>query len=183
MRCFLGTKIDEGLVNPVSEAREQFEGLNADIKPVRGENLHLTVKFLGETKEEKVRKVDAVEEVLTNFEPFELELKDVGVFPSRDYIKVIWVGGGKGKKKFRDLMSTIDQRLTEKGFEKDENDPVPHVTIGRVKSGRNKQMIKSKLDDLQGERFGEMVVDNVTLFKSKLTSEGPVYEKIKEYRL
>ncbi|MFP4117046.1 MAG: RNA 2',3'-cyclic phosphodiesterase [Candidatus Aenigmatarchaeota archaeon] len=183
MRFFLGTKIDESLIKAVSKVRNSFRDLDADIKAVKDENLHLTVKFLGEIDEEELERIDCIREALADFQPFELELKDVGVFPSRDYIKVIWAGAGKGREKFAELMSEIENRTREEGFEKDENDPVPHVTIGRVKSGRNKQLIQSELDEWKGKTFGQMLVDRVTLFKSKLTPKGPVYEKIKDYEL
>lgn len=183
MRCFLGTELEDSLVPRISDVINSFTELDIDMKPVRDENLHLTVKFLGDISEERLKKVDAVEEVTDEIEPFEIELGGIGVFPSRDYIKVIWIGAGKGGKRFKELMRKVELKLSDKGFEKDKNDPVPHITIGRIKSGRNKESIKSKLDELNGKIFGTMPVDEISLFKSELTPEGPVYEKIKDYRL
>ncbi len=183
MRCFLGTKIDEDLIEKVSDVRDSFGSIDADIKTVRDQNLHFTVKFLGEIDEDRAQRVDSIREALNDFKPFEVGLKDVGVFPSRDYIKVIWIGTGEGSERFEELMSKIEEKTRKEGFQKDENEPVPHVTIGRVKTGRNKELIQSELDKWKEKSFGRMLVDKVTLFKSELTSKGPVYEKIKDYGL
>ncbi|MFP4116113.1 MAG: RNA 2',3'-cyclic phosphodiesterase [Candidatus Aenigmatarchaeota archaeon] len=183
MRCFLGTKLDGSLIPEVSRVKDGFTKINADIKPVLDENLHFTVKFLGEIKQGRIKDIDVMKEVLEEFQPFKVELKGVGAFPSKDYIKVLWIGAGQGKKKFRQLMKRTDGRLGEEGFEEEKNKPVPHITVGRVKSGRNKGRIQSKIRKWEGKEFGKMMVEEVTLFESELKSEGPVYKKIKDYRL
>lgn len=183
MRCFLGTKLDESLVDNVRQVKEAFRETNADIKFVRDENLHFTVKFLGEVEEGDVKNVDRVEEVLENYNPFQIELKGGGVFPSKDYIKVIWIGVGEGHEKFKEMLERIDKILSMEGFEEEKNEIVPHLTIGRVKSGKNKDRIVSKVNELQGEVMGEMKLDEVSLFKSNLTSEGPIYKRLENYEL
>lgn len=175
--------VDESLVDEIREVKEAFEKTNADIKLVKDENLHFTVKFLGEIEEGGVEKVDRVKGVLDNFDPFQIELKGTGAFPSKDYIKVVWIGVGKGREKFKEMLELIDETLSREGFEREKNEPVPHLTIGRVKSGKNKDRIVSKLQKFQGKEMGGMEVNKVTLFESNLTSEGPVYKKLKQYRL
>lgn len=183
MRCFLGTKIDEDLVPEVRDIKEKFKRTGGDIKFVEDENLHFTVKFLGDIGKDEIKEVDAVKEVVENFDPFEIGLVGTGVFPSLDYMKVIWIGVEDGKGEFTDLLQQIEDRLSEKGFEREKNEIVPHATIGRVKSGKNKKQVSSMVERLKGEKIGEMVVDKVTLFESELTPEGPIYKKLKNYTL
>ncbi len=183
MRCFLGVKLSKEIVSEVAKAREKFEKIDADIKTVENENLHLTVKFLGKTDEKDLHKIDILNDTLEEFDPFMIKLKDVGVFPSADYIKTIWVGIDKGNEMFVELIKNIEDSLAKIGFESSKNSPVPHATIARVKSGKNKDMIKNTLEELHNRSFGKMKVDRITLFKSKLRPIGPTYEKIKEYRL
>lgn len=183
MRCFLGTKIDEDIVTEVSRVRDSFSELDVDIKPVKDENLHLTTKFLGDINQSEISKIDAVKEVLDGFEPFRLVLKGVGVFPSMDYIKVLWVGAGEGRERYEELMGAVDDRLTGAGFDSEKNKPVAHVTIGRIKSGRNKDLIKSTIRKWEDKKFGTMMVDEVTLFESELRSGGPIYKKLKDYEI
>ncbi len=183
MRCFLGTELPQGVKKNVGEARDLFGSLDADIKVVKDENLHLTVKFLGQIKERDISKVDVLENRLEDLEPFDLEIRGMGSFPNMDYMKVLWVGAGKGGRRFKEIISKTDKALVKKGFKKDKNDPVPHITIGRVKSGRNKELIRSKLKEWEDRNFGSMKVNNITLFESNLTPDGPIYKKIKDYEL
>lgn len=183
MRCFLGSKLDESLVDDVSQVKDDFKAINADIKFVKDENLHFTVKFLGEIGKSKVEKVDKVEGRLEDYDPFQFELKGAGVFPSKGYIRVIWIGVGEGYEKFRGMLEDIDGVLSEEGFEEENKDIVPHMTIGRVKSGRNKGRIVSRVEELEGKVIGRMRLNEVTLFKSDLTPQGPVYKRLKNYRL
>lgn len=183
MRCFLGSKLDESLVDDVKEVKDAFRETNADIKFVKDENLHFTVKFLGEMEKDRIEKIDRIEEVLRNYNPFRIELRGVGVFPSKGYIKVIWIGVGEGEEKFKGMLEGIDKVLSRQGFEEEKNEIVPHLTIGRVKSGKNKDRIISKVKELKERVIGKMNLKKITLFKSDLTPEGPIYKKLKDYEL
>lgn len=183
MRCFLGIKLNQSLVKEVREIKKVFRETGGDIKFVKDENLHFTVKFFGDIEPEEAKGVDKIKNVLEDFDPFRIELKGTGVFPSKDYIKVIWIGVGKGEEKFTNLLVNIDNVLYQAGFEREKNEIIPHLTVGRVKSGKNKKKITEKVDEFVGRKIGEMKVEGVTLFKSDLTPQGPVYEEMENYRL
>lgn len=183
MRCFLGTKIEDNLIPKASKVKNIFKKSGGDIKFVEDENLHFTVKFLGDMKKKETAKINTIKNILQDFEPFKIKLKGTGAFPSENYIKVIWIGLGKGHKKFKKLIQEIDRKLSEVGFEEEKNEIVPHLTIGRVKSGKNKEEIIKALNRTKKRELGEMEVNEVTLFKSNLTSEGPIYDKVRSYGL
>lgn len=181
MRCFLGVKLKPELLSNVKIAKKRFNETGGDIKLVEDENLHFTVKFLGEIDEDRAKDVKCVGNVLESYEPFDIEVKGCGVFPSRNYIKVIWLGVGEGGETFKKMISEIDLELSKVGFKPEENEIIPHLTLGRVKSGRAKNEILSCLGDIKEEKFGCMRVDNVSLFKSKLEKKGPVYTRLERY--
>ncbi|MFB6217328.1 MAG: RNA 2',3'-cyclic phosphodiesterase [Candidatus Aenigmatarchaeota archaeon] len=183
MRTFLGIGVARDPKQSISSVKDEFRRTDADIKYVKDENLHWTVKFLGDVKEDEIQRIDTVKDVVSDREPFEVELSGVGVFPSLDYIKVIWVGAGDGRSKMKDMIDSVDARLSDAGFEGDEKETVPHVTIGRMKSGRNKEEVRETIKRLKGHSFGTMKVGSITLYSSELTPEGPIYETLKEFEL
>lgn len=167
MRCFLAVDIPKDVKEKCGEVQQELKKTNGDIKFVEYENLHLTVKFYGEVPKKNLdRIVDRVEEKLKPVKPIKTKFKNLGAFPNENFIKVIWVG------------VEIQNGLMEK-FNKNS----PHLTIARVKSRRNKEKIQKKLQELKDIYLGEMVIDELALFKSELTSAGPKYTKIKNFRL
>lgn len=183
MRCFLGVKIKPELISKVREAKKRLKDTGGNIKLVEDDNLHFTVKFLGEIDEDRAKEVGRIKNVLKNYEPFEIEISGCGVFPSRNYIKVVWLGVGEGGKPFKKMISEIDLELSKIGFKEEKNEIIPHLTIGRVKSGRAKDEILRCLDEMKGEKFGSMKVKNVGLYESELTKKGPVYTLLERYDL
>lgn len=183
MRCFLGIGLDEEVKDRVSKVKEGFKDINTDIKFVDDDNLHWTVKFLGDLDQNEINRVEPVKDVTSDFTSFNVELKGMGAFPSLDYIKVIWVGAGDGGSKLKRLIEEVDSKLQSEGFEPEDNEIVPHLTIGRMKSGRNKEKVKSKIEGLKGKRFGKMNINSIKLYKSELTPEGPIYDVLREFEL
>lgn len=183
MRCFLGIGVDGKLRDGIEGVQKKFEEAGADIKSVGRENLHWTVKFLGDVKENEIKQVDHIRNVLEDYVPFELEVRGVGVFPSMEYIKVIWIGAGEGRRKLKGLIEDIDQCLSEHGFEREKEETVPHITIGRMKSGKRKEGVKETVKELRDKKLGTMSVGNVKLFESELTPDGPVYTIKRRYDL
>jgi len=175
--------LEQKVVEKASRFRDELGDIEADTKTVRDENLHLTVKFLGEIDESRIGQVDSVQKAVEDVDPFELEIEGTGAFPSMDYIRVVWIGTGKGSERFREIISNAERTLVNEGFPENKNDPVPHATVCRVSSGRNKDAIRRTIEKWNKRSFGKMVVDRVSLFESKLTPTGPVYTKIKDYLL
>lgn len=183
MRCFLGVKIKQPLVPEVKKMKDKIRRTGGNIKLVEDGNLHYTIKFLGDVSEEKIKKIDKIKTEITDIKPFKVQVKGMDAFPTRDYIKVIWLGIGNGYDKFKKLMIRINDKLEGLGFEEEEKELIPHMTIGRVRSGKNKKEIKHVIKNLEDRLLGTMEVGKITLFKSNLTTEGPEYKKLKEYKL
>jgi 2'-5' RNA ligase len=141
------------------------------VKWVAKENLHITLKFLGETdKRNEIEK--KIEEIKDRFYPFDVHLKDIGAFPSPKRAKILWVGVKDGMDNLIELFRAIDNKTAELGFEKETRKFTPHITFARVKKG------KYSLPENIEFSFAPFPVNEITLFKSTLTPKGAVYETL-----
>jgi 2'-5' RNA ligase len=172
MRCFIAIDIPEEIKEKIMKIEKELEEkIKESAKFVERENLHITLKFLGEIEENKAQKIKEIINSIP-FTPFKIKLKGVGVFPNEKFIRVIWIGGES--KELEDIAKYLDEKLKSEKFKSEEF--IIHLTIARVKSKVN---ISDFLKKYQGYEFGEFEVDNVSqikLKKSILTSKGPVYE-------
>jgi 2'-5' RNA ligase len=156
---------------------------NADIKFVEPGNLHLTLKFLGEIKDNLVDDIhNRMEESFKDFSRFEVQLRGVGVFPSLRYIKVVWVGIEENKEKLAKMQESLEDNISNLGFKK-EGRFKPHLTIGRVKSPRNKDKLAEIITTMKDKEIDMIRVDRVLLKKSVLTPKGPIYTTLREVML
>jgi 2'-5' RNA ligase len=179
MRSFIAVDLDENLITPIGEIQSRIS--EGKIKYVEPENLHFTLKFLGEITEQKAQDVIAsLKEVCSSVSPFTIRLKEVGVFPSLNYIKVIWIG--TESEEFFTLSQLVDSSMAKLGFRQERN-ITPHLTIGRVKAPGNKAKLQDQIKALADTDIGEMTVSSVVLKKSELTRKGPIYTDIEEITL
>ncbi len=176
MRMFLGIPIPSELKERVWKVSTRLP--DDGVKRVEYDNLHITLKFLGEVGERlKDRIIDNIDAILPEVHPFPLELKGIGFFPNERFVRVIWIGVGKGREEMIKLSRMIDTSLSSLGFSP-EHDYVPHLTIARVK-----KKIPLNLNDVIDQSFGEMTVNRIVLYQSRLTPKGPIYSEIKSFEL
>lgn len=176
MRAFLGIDVPNELKQKITYLQDRFSDF--DIKFVEPENLHFNLKFFRDIKKERVEKLkDVLEKVCKQFESFEINISGLGTFPSRTYVRVIWLGVKEGYQNFLSLAQTIHNVIESLGFEK-ENRFIPHLTLGRVKSGRNKNELLVTIRKLEDMEIGRMRLDKIKLFQSKLSPSGPIYEEV-----
>lgn len=157
----------------------------ADVKWVERGNIHLTLKFLGEINEKKLPPIKAaLDEIAVLFSSFAISLENAGAFPTVEFPRVLWVGLGKGAKESKDIANHIDGELSKIGFDKESRPFAAHLTIGRVRSAKNKDALAEKLSTI-GLQFSaeDQLVKSVALFQSTLTTSGPIYTKLHEARL
>lgn len=181
IRSFIAIDVnDPGVVNKIVQVQKEFVGLGAVVKFVEPENLHITIKFLGEIPESLVNKII---EVLfqINFEEFTIFLRGVGCFPNINRPKVLWIGVSQGAENLTEIHRMVDQALRKIGIRRDAGKFHPHVTIGRVKGGRTDKLGKRILN-LKNIDIGIIHVNNIKLKKSTLTSKGPIYTTLHEKR-
>lgn len=181
MRTFIAVEISDEQKNSLDQIEAHLKYAGADVKWVEKSNIHLTLKFLGEVSDEKLKEIQNILNVIAdNAKPFEASLKDIGAFPKIDYPRVVWVGLDKGAEELKRLAEEIDERLSKIGFTKETRPFAAHLTVGRVRSPKNKQALKEKMLSYSFPSIPSARVDRVILFKSTLTPKGSIYTKIHE---
>jgi 2'-5' RNA ligase len=180
-RGFIAIDIDS--FPKLKQFENEIKNTGANVKLVEPENIHITLKFLGDTNEDLT---DQIEEIIKNAvkgkDPFEIQLKGAGVFPNQNYIKVMWIGIKNGEK-IGKITKKIDEKISEFGFGREKRGFSAHLTIARVKSAKNKEKLLQVIEKYRDIEFGIFKVNSIKLKKSELTPKGPIYTTLKEVKL
>jgi len=183
MRLFVSADLD-GLAEEVAAVQDRFgdaPGLNF----TDPEGAHVTLKFLGDVDEGRLpeltvaldRAVDAA-----NVGPFRATFGGLGVFPSIEYITVVWFGVREGGDELTRLHEAIETETTSLGFDPEDHEFTPHVTLARMDhagaKGRVQEIVRTEDPDA-----GAMTVSEVRLTESTLTPEGPEYSTVEAFEL
>ena len=178
-RSFVAVECHGVLHSRFEEAQGRIKATGANIKLVETENIHITIKFLGDIEDHQVEEVSEVIRNIT-FEPFEFTVDGVGVFPNLKRPKTIWAGISTGVGELSNLFDEVNSGLARLDFEKDRRKFHPHLTIARVRGGQNGDRLVDALLDMEEMEFGKVKVDRIYLKKSVLTPKGPVYSALAE---
>jgi 2'-5' RNA ligase len=171
MRCFIAIDMH---TPEVLECLEELSRLKASLRIVAPENLHLTLRFLGEVGENLTRSIAAaMQEAFREFEPFEASLKGVGVFPSVRNMRVLWIGVERNRERLIEMQRSLEGELQKLGFQRDRRFH-PHLTVARVKR-RGDAGLRDFVARHGNTDYGSVEVGEVQLKRSVLTPRGPVY--------
>jgi 2'-5' RNA ligase len=181
VRSFLSFDIDDPSVrNKLAKAQALLVQTGADVKLVETENIHVTMRFLGDVTPITVDRVfEEMKKI--QFIPFDVQLKGVGVFPSLSYPRVVWAGITEGANGLRSIFDQLEPRLRGLGFAADQHGFSPHLTIARVRSGRNKTQLADFITENKDLDFGSIRAECLRLKKSDLSPKGPTYTTLKEF--
>jgi 2'-5' RNA ligase len=180
IRSFIAFDIDNELVvRRLSEVQGMLVNAGADLKLVKPQNIHVTMRFLGNIS---LLMMDLIHEEMKQvfFAPFEIELRGLGAFPKLRYARVVWAGIRKGVNELVNVFDQLEPRLRRLGFKPDRKGFSPHLTIARVRTGRHKAELIRCVEDLADYDFGVIKADCLRLKKSVLTPKGPIYTTLRE---
>ena len=180
MRLFIGIDCPQAIRDALShDAAEAMRYV--DMTPVRCENIHLTLKFLGEADSKKMEAlVSSLAEI--NNACFTIAVEGIGVFPSIAKPRVIWAGISDGRMEVESLASGINSVCEKLGFPKEDKFH-PHITLGRIKKVKDKGGLKAILEAKKTVKYGSAHVSGYHLIESKLSPGGSKYFKIKDFPL
>ena len=182
-RLFIAIKI-----KPKSNFLKIFDELkqglkHEKIKWVENNNLHLTLKFLGETSEEKTPEIiGALEEALKFHNSFCVDIRTIGLFGSHYDPKLIWAGLQNSESLIQ-LAADVNTGLEKIGSIQDRQNFVPHLSLGRIKYLSDKNLFQDIISEYKNEFFQKVFVNEVYLFESNLTKEGPIYKVVEKFEL
>jgi len=180
MRAFIAIEFPEEIKTDIFHNFEKLKETGiVSGNFVEKENLHLTLKFLGDLNEEKAKKIqEKLSEV--NFRKFRVKIGEIGFFPKEKYIRTIWIE--LKAEEIQKLQKIIDDKLFEIGISKDEREFTSHITAVRIKSVKNKDIFLERLKKLRIKKQ-DFEVSNFSLIKSELTARCPIYKKIADFKL
>jgi len=179
MRSFLALEVPRPDREKIRKIISRFQDRHLPIKWVEFENLHITVKFLGEIEENKTAGIaTGLKELCGFFPSFKTCLSGLGCFPSPHNPRVLWAGVSQGEDKMRLLVHDLENLLVKHGIPRDDKQFHPHLTFGRIKTF-------CKVDDILDQEFmgDPFTVNSLVLFKSQLRPEGPLYEVLEKFPL
>jgi len=182
IRSFVAFEINEGsILKRFTSVQQALIDTGADMKLVKPKNIHVTVRFLGEISPVMVDEVCEEMNSIT-FKPFEIELRGMGAFPNLRRVRVVWVGIRGGSEVITDIFNQLENGLCKLGFTPDRRGFSPHITIARVRSGKNRELLIRQILSRSDYDFGTIKADSLKLMKSVLTPRGPIYSTLHEVK-
>ncbi|SMO37194.1 RNA 2',3'-cyclic phosphodiesterase [Halorubrum cibi] len=184
VRAFFAVELPDGLAEPIADLQSAF----ADAPGIRftdPEQAHLTLKFLGDVAAGDLEDVRAAGERAVEdagVGPFDCTVEGLGVFPSLEYVSVVWAGIGEETEALTRLHEALEAETTALGFEPESHEFTPHVTLARTDDGRGKGLAREVVRERDPE-LGAFEVEEVRLIESTPTEDGPVYEPIETFAL
>jgi len=183
-RAFIAIELDANVRERLKEVQDQLKELPLDITWVTPEIIHLTLRFLGEISDKKLKAVKTnLPDFVKTVSPFTFAITSLGAFPSPQKPKVIWAGVNETNGELSLLAEKIETGVNQCGIGKEDKEFSAHITIGRVKSLKNISRLAETIPGFAISPALEQPVHSITLFKSTLKSDGPVYEVLERVAL
>lgn len=181
MRAFLAIEIKEEIKETILRLIEKLSFLDSSVRWVKRENIHLTLWFFEELKEDELENVSGcIESVTKKTKPFQIAIKGSGYFGKRDIPKVVFLSVEGEKIALKTLFENIKNQFSTLNIQPDK-DFHPHITLLRNRSGRSLKKVINFLLDMKDFSLGSFTVEGITLFKSDLQKGGAIHTPIKKF--
>jgi len=179
IRTFVAIDLPESVKQDLSQLQQDLKSYGTRVSWVKPSNIHITLKFLGDVKPEKIPEISrALASVAATTRPFRLQPKSCGAFPSLKRMRVLWVGLDGALQTLSYLQERIEAALNELGFEPENRRFQAHLTIGRVKVQQNLKRLQEAIIDRQSFQSEAFDVPGFVLYKSVLRPEGARYSPL-----
>jgi len=186
LRLFWAINLPEEHKMELSQIQSRLKDCGADAKWVECRNLHVTVKFLGETDPSRVKGItESVTGLLQTCRTFSLAMEGLGFFPGPRSPRVLWVGLKGEVGVLKEVAGAVDHAMTQHGFPPEVRKFSPHLTLARLKPALNTdKLIGAMGDEEPGVRtMGLFKIFSVDLMQSRLTRQGPSYTCLTSVKL
>ena len=184
IRTFIAIEIPKDIRNQIAKLQSGVKGLGGKITWVKPENMHLTLKFLGDTDESLIENIsEKLSQLALSFNQFEIKVKGVGAFPNFRRAKIFWVGTETDSSALIELAKKIDQQMSGFGYDREKRRFSAHLTMGRVRDNRGIEPLIKKLQKEELFNPGKFVVKEILFIKSELTKQGPIYTLLKKIKI
>ncbi|MHC1605009.1 MAG: RNA 2',3'-cyclic phosphodiesterase [Candidatus Methanofastidiosia archaeon] len=181
-RLFVSIDIEKHIKEKVKETYSFFSPSIVRARFTAPENLHFTLKFIGERSQNDVDDIiEILRKAKENASPFDICIGGFGAFPTISSPRIIWVGGKS--ENMTKLANIIDNELSKMGIQKEKKKFSSHLTIARVREVYNRERLSDVIEKLRKTEFGCQKVKKFILKKSVLTPRGPIYSNVEVFAL
>jgi len=182
MRLFIAAEPPIEVRRKAAEIGKELISTGADIKPVAEENVHVTLKFLGEVEMAQIADIcETIKSSLRNFHGFMACACNIGYLGMGKRINTVVSLFTDGKEELEKITEALESSLS--GIRSEAREPKPHLTIARVKSGRNLDNLRRAIEEMRDVKVGEFSVKEIVLKQSTLSPAGPGYETVSTFPL
>jgi len=179
VRTFIAVDVDPQVRRRAEDMIRQLASSGASAKWVEPEQMHVTLKFLGDVEQGELHRVaGAVETAAAGLPPFEVAFGGAGAFPSIQRPRTLWLGVAEGAEPIALLQERIERELEKLGFPKENRRFHAHLTLGRIRGRGPERALTDALTTAADFDAGPSIIDRVITFSSSLSRHGPKYEPI-----
>jgi len=184
IRSFVAILLSDEIREAVASLIDSLRPSGRSVGWVKPDNLHFTLKFLGNQSDEQLDRVQGgLAEATTGVAPFELSLVGLGGFPDLGRPRVLWVGASDGADAAIVLAQKVEESLHRQGVPREERPFSPHLTIGRLKDPRGFEPLRSAFTEGCARVFGRLAVSAIHLMRSELSPKGARYSVLEAFPL
>jgi 2'-5' RNA ligase len=181
IRSFIAFELPAAVISLLDNIQQELKALRLKARWVRPQNIHLTLKFLGNIDPADIDVIGrAMVDAAGSCAPFTLTVGGIGFFPGIKRPRVIWVGLGGAKAELLDLQRRLEDRLATAGFPKEKRSFNAHLTLGRIRQAVNPTTLGQAIQDYSDLGNLKFSADRIILFKSDLKPSGAVYSHLKQ---
>lgn len=183
IRTFVAVPISDSVKGEIADFLNRIKRSNADVRWVKPESVHITLKFLGDVDPERIESIRrCAQEAVQSVRRFSVRLAGTGAFPNDKRPRVLWIGITEGSAELKQAASRIDEALCSFGFEKEKRPFSPHLTVGRVRSPKS---IENAIAEMKMDEFdaGSFEADSVLIMQSDLHPDGAVHTPLATIKL
>jgi len=181
IRTFIAIELPKEIHDNLQKLQNDLKDSMSDVRWVKYGNVHLTLKFLGDTKVSKLESIGkTIQNIADKYSPFIISLAGIGAFPNSHKPSVVWTSIEKGKDEISKLANEIESAMEKLGFPREKRSFKPHLTIGRVREIKHPSAMMNALENPNVGEIGEFMVDRVKFIKSQLDPGGSIYTTLSE---
>jgi 2'-5' RNA ligase len=178
MRLFVAVELDEKIRGALAKLQNELQSRCDGVRWVPAANLHLTVKFFGEMRDQEAASIaEALGAAVGDVPPFDLSVVGCGCFPPHGPVRIVWAGGGTVGASLERLVEAVEFACEALGFPRESRAFSPHMTIGRVRDDRTGGRLRAAVEAKMFEEHVQSVT-SVTLMQSVLSPKGPTYTPV-----
>ena len=179
LRTFIAIELPDTVRDFLLQLQNDLKKRRLQVRWVRNENIHLTLKFLGNIDALQIQEISrAIGQAAATQGPFDLKASGIGVFPTIRNTRVIWAGLSGDVEALRSLHTTLDRHLEKQGIQRERRPFKGHLTLGRSKGKIDARQMADAIVACGGVASEIFSVDHVSFIQSRLQKGGAVYRRI-----